>query len=707
VSYLDSTSFPGSIRWQGQYCGVEDFSMSDPEAKKAHEPDRASAWKPFPFHGVALARDLWAEQYGPWVVLGFSTAFALILIALVLLGQVPGKSLALKGLSDTIQLIGEGIGLIFCARIALRLRTVTIRLKQDLAQKESGPHTPNDLVVARSELQSAHRAFLAWLLLTMAIACYASGQAGWTSYDARMSAADVPFPGFYDIGFVMSYPFFLLGTLLLTRRSKASVGYVRLLLDALGVMGTALTLSWFFLLSPLLAGLAQQPSFGAAFLSIYFPTGDLFLVAVGAFLMFSPLANRAQQPVFLCLCLGLIFLALSDSLLAYYSLSSSFKTGTLQDVLWPLSMLLLGLAAIEYPRSVAREQEQATRARNLTLRAASRPSQIITTMQTLAPFILILITCTVLLTVVAPRGGGVLIQADGAALVLILIMIVRQALTLLENTRLTLQMRGELVISRRELQLTRREADEATRAAQEKHVLEEGIATLREIHAQVARGDFRARAPSVPGPLLPIAVSLNLMLDRLSSLSQRGVAYQQLVRESQVLQAAVERLSQGLPAWLPNQPPPQSQTELGPILLGLVHLQRFQEGQWRRLSSTVEAMGKLIRRLQESTDEVRRSPLFEEGGQARFERMILDRVAREVGLLDRQQRDLLNQTLLIAHPEAPSDPPAIPGVPATPSDPSPQQKHAPRPSSRMISSREQALWQGTGNSRSQRERQGE
>src|SRR5581483_1102566 len=140
VSYLDSTSFPGSIRWQGQYCGVEDFSMSDPEAKKAHEPDRASAWKPFPFHGVALARDLWAEQYGPWVVLGFSTAFALILIALVLLGQVPGKSLALKGLSDTIQLIGEGIGLIFCARIALRLRTVTIRLKQDLAQKESGPH---------------------------------------------------------------------------------------------------------------------------------------------------------------------------------------------------------------------------------------------------------------------------------------------------------------------------------------------------------------------------------------------------------------------------------------------------------------------------------------------------------------------------------------------------------------------------------------
>ena len=91
-----------------------------------------------------------------------------------------------------------------------------------------------------------------------------------------------------------------------------------------------------------------------------------------------------------------------------------------------------------------------------------------------------------------------------------------------------MQMRGELVISRRELQVTRREADEATRGAQEKRVMEEGIATLREVHARVARGDLAIRAPHVVGPLLPIAISLNLMLDRLSTLSQRGAKYDQI-----------------------------------------------------------------------------------------------------------------------------------------------------------------------------------
>ncbi|MBO0782026.1 MAG: hypothetical protein J2P37_24670, partial [Ktedonobacteraceae bacterium] len=408
----------------------------------------------------------------------------------------------------------------------------------------------------------------------------------------------------------------------------------------------SLALSWFFLLGPSIAGLTQAPSPGAAFLSIYFPTGDLFLVAVGAFLMFSPLSSRAQQPVFLLLCLGLFFLAITDSLLGYYSLSFSFNTGTIQDVLWPLSMALVGLAAVEYPRSIAREQEQNARAQSAALALAaltpSRTSQFTTTAQTIAPFILVLVTCTMLLTVIAPQGGSVLIQADVIALALILIVVVRQALTLIENNRLTMQMRGELVISRRELQVTRREADEATRTAQEKRILEEGVATLRSVHARVARGDFAARAPTVSGPLLPIAMSLNLMLDRLSAMSQRGTRYDLLVQECKFVQGAVERLGQGQPAWPANQPMPQRATELRSIFLGLAHLQRLQENQWRRLKSTLESLNNLTRRLRDSLHEIRHSTLFKDQEQAAFERMLIDRVVREADLLEEQQSNLLH-----------------------------------------------------------------
>jgi hypothetical protein len=323
-------------------------------------------------------------------------------------------------------------------------------------------------------------------------------------------------------------------------------------------------------------------------------------------------------------------------------------------------MMLVGLAAIEYPHSVAHEQEVAARSGNAapSLRTTSRTSQIGLTLQTIAPFILALITCATLLTVISPRGGSILIQADVVALTLFIIVVIRQALTLMENNRLTMQMRGELVISRRELQVTRREADEATRTAQEKRVLEEGVATLREIHARVARGDFAARASTVPGPLLPIAISLNLMLDRLSSMTQRSARYEQLVQEGRTLQVAVERLGQGLPAWSPNQPAPQSQTELRSVFLGLVHLQRFQEGQWRRLSGTVDSMGNLVRRLREALSEVRRSSIFEGSSQANFERMILDRALREVDLLDQQQKTLHTQSTQLYHDAAPVDTPA-------------------------------------------------
>ncbi len=466
-------------------------SGSDPE-KDAREPSF--------FRGEALARDIMAERYGARIVLGFTAVFIVFLLGMGLAGQTAGKSFPLKGISDILQFVGEGIGFVFCLRIALRLRRVSTQLRRALMEQGRQQRTRSEISSARVEAQIAQRAYFAWAFLALAIVLYASGQAVWTSYDIRMNSADVPFPGIYDIGFVASYPFFLIGALLLSRRNKTTVGGTRLILDALAVIGASLALSWFFVLSPAIAGLSQAPSAGAAFLAIYFPAGDLFLVAVGAFLMFSPLANREQQPVLLRLCLGLFFLAITDSLLGYLSLTpSGFNTGTLQDILWPLSMLFVGLAAVEYPRSIARGQEQAVRSSSTvngasSLLIAGRSSQFTTTLQTIAPFILALTTSAVLLSIIAPHGGTVLIQADVIAFALVLVVVVRQALTLLENNRLTMQMRGELVISKRELFVTRREADEATHSAQEKQVLEEGIVVLQRIHAQVARGDFAVRA---------------------------------------------------------------------------------------------------------------------------------------------------------------------------------------------------------------------
>ncbi|MBV9231097.1 MAG: hypothetical protein JOZ18_17435, partial [Chloroflexi bacterium] len=143
-----------------------------------------------------------------------------------------------------------------------------------------------------------------------------------------------------------------------------------------------------------------------------------------------------------------------------------------------------------------------------------------------------------------------------------------------------------------------------------------------------------------------IAISLNLMLDRLGALSQRGARYDQLARECKMLQEGIERLGQGLPAWSAGQQPQQGTTELRTVFLGLTHLQRIQESQWRRLTSALDSMNNLTRRLREALNEIKRSSLFAELSQSNFDRMVLERVIREVDLLEQQQRNLHSQASL-------------------------------------------------------------
>ena len=591
-----------------------------------------------PLQGAALARDPQMERIAPWIVGGFTLAFALFLIVMNLAGQAPGQSFPLKGISDVLQFVGEAIGLLFCVRIALRLRRATAASKLALRQQQ-GQVSQQTLNIMRAEAQSTQRAFLAWTLLAIGVALYASGQAVWTSYDVRMPSSAVPFPGLYDIGFVASYPFFLIGTLFLARRNRATVRQSRLVLDAIAVLGAALALSWFFVLQPTIAGLAKAPGPGAAFLSIYFPTGDLFLVAVGALLMFSPLSHPEQRPVFVRLCSGLFFLAVTDSLLGYFNFTpTGFNTGTLQDILWPLSMMMVGLAAIEYPLSIEREQMQA--AQELSGRVPLRPiSQWSLTAQTVTPFLLALFTCAILLTVVPTLGGHtILVEADIIALALFLIVVARQALTMTENNRLAMQIRGELVISRRELQVQSRIAGEATQAAQEKQILEEGVRILQQVHTQVSRGNFSIRADITQGPLLPIASSLNLMLERLSKFAQRAEAYEQLTYDVAGLQEALERLGHGYAPWTAQEAHQLNQTsvELRPLFFAVNRAYQSQTTSWTRVREWVESMRTMAHRLERS---VKRLPANTEA-ELTEKKALLEQITRLEGHVE----EFLNAT---------------------------------------------------------------
>lgn len=75
--------------------------------------------------------------------------------------------------------------------------------------------------------------------------------------------------------------------------------------------------------------------------------------------------------------------------------------------------------------------------------------------------------------------------------------------------------------------------------------LEEGVAVIQNVHARVANGDLSVRAPVTSGELVSLAISLNLMLERLSRSMAAESTLGGLEQNVQQLGHAVAELAQG------------------------------------------------------------------------------------------------------------------------------------------------------------------
>jgi peptidoglycan/LPS O-acetylase OafA/YrhL len=117
---------------------------------------------------------------------------------------------------------------------------------------------------------------LAPILLGMGILSYVLGQMFFAFYDLVLHQVP-PYPSIADIGYLMEYPFFLLGILLLPARPIPVASRTRIALDGLMVMTAALTFSWYLVLGPVI----QQGSETAVAkaVSVAYPLADIVLIS--------------------------------------------------------------------------------------------------------------------------------------------------------------------------------------------------------------------------------------------------------------------------------------------------------------------------------------------------------------------------------------------------------------------------------------------
>lgn len=221
------------------------------------------------------------------------------------------------------------------------LRTALSNLGQWL-----GPFVMLMLVLPALLGAPRRRSWWAAVFLALVVLCFLLGQGLWI-YHEVVIGVPMPYPSPADLFFVLEYPCALAGILLLPVPRLSPVLRTRHLLDGLMVMLGAATLSWYFVLGPLV--LAGGVSRLETAVSLAYPCGDLLLVGCLVLLLRHLRGGGGLHRGAVLVALGYSVLVLTDTVFTLLEFNDAYITGHLLDVGWPLSYMLIALGA----RSVA------------------------------------------------------------------------------------------------------------------------------------------------------------------------------------------------------------------------------------------------------------------------------------------------------------------------------------------------------------------
>jgi hypothetical protein len=508
-----------------------------------------------------------------WLMGGFFLAFLAYLIYLQTRTDVADNG-TLRSISDLFVLFGAATCTVVCWYTAVRLRNM------------------------RSNVgMLARRAWISWACLGGAAFTYSVGQAIWTWYDGHYISSQLPFPAIYDPFYLAVYPLGWIGIALLIPRGGTAAGRTRVLLDAGIAVASVLAISWYFILGPTIGFLSGSAIEKIVVLA--YPLGDLSLAVAAALLLFGPSGAPALNGALGRLAIGVTLLAITDSLYGYLQLQGIYHTGLLQDIGWPMSWLFIGFAALVYPSAVVRLTGQ--RLTNEEIRPTSRLNTTGAAIRAITPIVIAVITCAVLLLVVALRNVAPVAQVVIVCAGLLLLPVIRQLLTLIDNMLLNERLRVALGQSQVAYQQSQQALIATSSRAERYDELRAGIENLQAVHAQLAHGDLTARAV-VQGPLTPVAQSLNLLVDRLNN----WVKYAQMNRvmegEANQLREMLDRLGQGQVTSLPVS---HSSLATGAALLSAGHLQRQLSLHFGRLRGTLGQFGRTWNNTTQSVQGMR------------------------------------------------------------------------------------------------------
>jgi len=386
------------------------------------------------------------------------------------------------------------------------------------------------------------RARLGWIFVSAGLFAGFIGDDLFTYVEINYTVVLKQTPPFPSIGdpFYSIFPILtLIGLFLQPSLARHGTARARLLLDSFVITFALVAISWYFLLGPIL--LSTGTSVLGQIVSIWYPFSDVLMISTVLIVLLRDRASPLDSPLGLVL-VGVLFYVLSDFGFAYENLTTIYVTGNFIDIGWAIGFLLIGIGAMgavlrerageAQPQAASPEQELIQHASELALSDTRR--------LVVSYGLVLLLLITLLISgfqhpAIATKNIAALHQyytIESVLLVFAAIVIAlassRQFLTLVENTRLNLEMQG-LYTQLRQLN---------TETAAQRDAIERQVEQLIEEVAGVGDGDLRRRAQVTAGSLGVVADAINYVLEELSNLIARvqGTAHEVDLASQTILQ---------------------------------------------------------------------------------------------------------------------------------------------------------------------------
>jgi diguanylate cyclase (GGDEF)-like protein len=188
--------------------------------------------------------------------------------------------------------------------------------------------------------QSQKRVFYAWAVIFTAQFFFALGDISWFLLEAILHQE--PFPSIADGFFLVYYPLFLTGILLLPKKVSSQEERIKKGLDMGMIVIASTILFGNFLIGPIAANGKDDPLL-ATVLSIMYPAGDLLLLW-GLVALIYHQTNRKDGLPLLLLAVSMFTTIVTDCIFSIQSLSDSYVSGSLLDMGWIISYLFAAFA---------------------------------------------------------------------------------------------------------------------------------------------------------------------------------------------------------------------------------------------------------------------------------------------------------------------------------------------------------------------------